>query len=58
MAFEIQILAWDSHNHVAELSRLMESQPTDNFIAMDNNILVPGMHIDETLYYSTVVNID
>jgi len=58
MVMEIQILAWDRHNHVAGLNRLMESQPTDNLITMDNNILVPGMHIDETLYYSIVVNID
>ena len=38
---EIQILAWDRHKHVAELSRVIDpnSLPLDNWISNDNTCI-------------------
>jgi len=35
VTFEIQILAWDRHKHMAELNRLMGTQhsPLDNWVS-------------------------
>jgi len=58
MALGIQVLALDMYKHVAGLNRLMWPHLTDNFIVKNNTILVPVMHIDETLCYSIYDNIE
>ena len=44
MTLEIQVLAWDRHKNVVELSLLMESNTLDNWIS--NGLLMGSNTLD------------